>query len=163
MGLTTASAAPSAGRDPDRLDAYTAVVQAGEPRSLRQGIEVSGQRQVGSGIELDLVLDQAQADRLRGRGVDLKLTRVKGGKTVQEFAAEQAAGGFNVWRSYDEPGGIPRPALRRGPQQPPAGEARGLGHTGQGRRDHRGQADPGAQEPDGTRPAVLYSSHPARA
>jgi hypothetical protein len=53
-----------------------------------------------------MVLDQAQADRLRGRGVDLELTRVEDGMTVREFAAEQAANGFNVWRSYDESGGI---------------------------------------------------------
>ena len=32
-----------------------------------QGIDVSGQRRVANGIELDMVLDQAQADRLRGR------------------------------------------------------------------------------------------------
>ena len=78
-GLTAASATPSAGRDPDRLDAYTAVVQAAEiPAIAEQGIDVSGQRPVANGIELDIVLDQAQADRLRDRGVDLKLTRVKG-------------------------------------------------------------------------------------
>ena len=48
MGLTTASAAPSAGRDPDRLDATAPVVQAGEIATIaQQGIEVSGQRQVG--------------------------------------------------------------------------------------------------------------------
>ena len=83
-GVTTASAQPSAGRDSDRLDAYTAVVQADEIATIaQQGIDVSGQRQVANGIELDMVLDQAQADRLRGRGVDLKLTRVKGGKTVR--------------------------------------------------------------------------------
>jgi uncharacterized protein YqfA (UPF0365 family) len=83
VGFTTASAAPSAGRDSDRLDAYTAVVQADEIATIaQQGIEVNGQRRVANGIELDMVLDQAQADRLRGRGVDLKLTRVKGGKTV---------------------------------------------------------------------------------
>ena len=116
-GLTTASAAPGAGTD--RLDAYTAVVQAAEiPLIAQQGIDVSGQRTVANGIELDMVLDQAQADGLRGRGVDLKLTRVEGGLTVQEFAAEQAANGFTVWRSYDEPGGIrdqlsPRPVTTR--------------------------------------------------
>ena len=48
----------------------------------------------------------SQASRLRARGVKLDLTRVKGGKTVRQFAAAQAAGGYTVWRSYDEPGGI---------------------------------------------------------
>ena len=80
VGLTAASAAPSASRDRDRLDAYTAVVQTDELSMIaQQGIEVSGQRRGAAGIELDMVLDRAQADRLRSRGVDLKLTRVKGG------------------------------------------------------------------------------------
>ncbi len=105
--FTPASAAPSAAADPDRLDAYTAVVQPAQIATIgQQGIEVSGHRQVANGTELDMVLNQAQANRLRDRGIDLKLTRVKGGKTVREFAAEQASNGFTVWRSFDEPGGI---------------------------------------------------------
>jgi hypothetical protein len=55
-GLTGASAAPSTGSG--RLD-YTAVVQVAEmPLIAQQGIEVSGQRQVTNGIELDMVLDR---------------------------------------------------------------------------------------------------------
>src|SRR5262245_28347356 len=86
LGLTTASAAPGGESDPDQLDAYTAVGRAAEiPAIAEQGIDVSGQRTVANGIELDMVLDHAQADRLRAKGVDLKLTRVKGGKTVRQF------------------------------------------------------------------------------
>ena len=160
VGLTTASAAPSAGRDPDPLDAYTAVVQAAElPTIAQQGIDVSGQRPVANGIELDMVLDQAQADRLRGRGVDLKLTRVKGGKTVREFAAEQAANGFTVWRSYDEPGGIRDQLYAAARDNPQLVKLEVLGHTGQGREIIAVKLTQGARgTPDGTRPAVLYSS-----
>jgi len=160
MGLTTASAAPSAARDSDRLDAYTAVVQADEIATLaQQGIEVSGQRRVANGIELDMVLDQAQAERLRGKGVDLKLTRVKGGKTVREFAAEQAANGFTVWRSYDETGGIRDQLYAAARNNPQLVKLEVLGHTGQGREIIAVKLTQGAQEqPDGKRPAVLYSS-----
>jgi hypothetical protein len=160
MGLTTASAAPSAARDSDRLDAYTAVVQADEIATIaQQGIEVSGQRRVANGIELDMVLDQAQAERLRGKGVDLKLTRVKGGKTVREFAAEQAANGFTVWRSYDETGGIRDQLYAAARNNPQLVKLEVLGHTGQGREIIAVKLTQGAQEqPDGKRPAVLYSS-----
>ncbi len=160
VGLTTASAAPNAGRDSDRLDAYTAVVQADEiPTIAQEGIEVSGQRQVANGIELDVVLDQAQADRLRGRGVDLKLTRVKGGVTVQEFAAQQAANGFNVWRSFDESGGIRDQLYAAARNNPQLVKLEVLGHTGQGREIIAVKLTQGARgTPDGTRPAVLYSS-----
>jgi hypothetical protein len=160
MGLTTASAAPSAARDSDRLDAYTAVVPADEIATIaQQGIEVSGQRRVANGIELDMVLDQAQAERLRGKGVDLKLTRVKGGKTVREFAAEQAANGFTVWRSYDETGGIRDQLYAAARNNPQLVKLEVLGHTGQGREIIAVKLTQGAQEqPDGKRPAVLYSS-----
>ncbi|HVD24322.1 MAG TPA: M14 family zinc carboxypeptidase [Lapillicoccus sp.] len=160
MGLTTASAAPSAARDSDRLDAYTAVVQADEIATIaQQGIEVSGQRRVENGIELNMVLDQAQAERLRGKGVDLKLTRVKGGKTVREFAAEQAANGFTVWRSYDETGGIRDQLYAAARNNPQLVKLEVLGHTGQGREIIAVKLTQGAQEqPDGKRPAVLYSS-----
>ncbi len=157
-GLITASAAPGAGPDP--LDSYTAVVQATQLATIaQQGIDVSGQRAVANGIELDMVLNQAQADRLRGRGVDLKLTRVKGGKTVREFAAEQAASGFNVWRSYDEPGGIRDQLYAAARDNPQLVKLDVLGHTGQGREIIAVKLTQGARgTPDGTRPAVLYSS-----
>src|SRR5918994_1649511 len=160
VGFTTASAAPSAGSDPDRLDAYTAVDQADEISTIaQQGIEVNGQRQVANGIELDMVLDQAQADRLLGRGVDLKLTRVQGGLTVQEFAAEQATDGFNVWRSFDEAGGIRDQLYAAARNNPLLVKLEVLGHTGQGREIIAVKLTQGAPRiPDGTRPAVLYSS-----
>jgi Zinc carboxypeptidase len=160
VGFTTASAAPSAGRDPDRLDAYTAVVQAAEISAIaQQGIEVTDQRRVADGIELDMVLDQAQADRLRGRGVDLRLTRVQGGKTVQEFAAEQAASGFTVWRSFDEPGGIRDQLYAAARDNPQLVKLEVLGHTYQGREIIAVKLTQGARGiRDGRRPAVLYSS-----
>jgi hypothetical protein len=158
--FTTASAAPSAGRDPDRLDAYTAVVPADELSVIsEQGIDVSGARPVAAGIELDMVLDKAQADRLRGRGIELKLTRVKGGKTVQQFAAAQAANGFNVWRSYDEPGGIRDQLYAAARANPQLVKLEVLGHTGQGREIIAVKLTQGARgTPDGTRPAVLFSA-----
>ncbi|HEX5877470.1 MAG TPA: M14 family zinc carboxypeptidase, partial [Actinomycetota bacterium] len=136
------------------------MVQADEIATIaEQGIEVSGQRRVANGIELDLVLDQAQADRLRGRGVDLKLTRVKGGLTVQEFAAQQAANGFTVWRSFDESGGIRDQLYAAARNNPQLVKLEVLGHTGQGREIIAVKLTQGAQEqPDGRRPAVLYSS-----
>jgi hypothetical protein len=160
VGFTTASAAPSAVSDPDRLDAYTAVVQPAEIATIaQQGIEVSGHRQVANGIELDMVLDQALAERLRGKGVDLKLTRVKGGKTVREFAAEQAANGFTVWRSYDESGGIRDQLYAAARNNPQLVKLEVLGHTGQGREIIAVKLTQGAlEQPDGSRPAVLYSS-----
>ena len=153
----TASAAPN---DPDPLDAYTAVVGAAQlPTIVDQGIDVSGQRAVANGIELDMVLDPSQADRLRDKGVNLKLTRVKGGKTVRQFAAEQAANGFTVWRSYDEPGGIRDQLYAAARNNPQLVKLQVLGRTGQGREIIAVKLTQGARgAKDGSRPAVLYSS-----
>ena len=157
---SAAAAAPSAPPDPDQLDAYTALVQPSEVATIiQQGIEVSGQRQVANGIELDMVLDQGLAEQLRGKGVDLRLTRVKGGKTVREFAAEQAVAGFTVWRSFDEPGGIRDQLYAAAAANPQLVKLEVLGHTGQGREIIAVKLTQGARgTPDGARPAVLYSS-----
>ena len=74
-GLTSATAAPTAvGRDPDRLDAYTLTVTPSELSAVSDlGVEVSGQRSVEDGLELDVVLDGAQANKLEAQGVDVAL------------------------------------------------------------------------------------------
>jgi hypothetical protein len=61
---------PTVGRDPEQLDAYTAVVPAEQLAAIaEQGIDVSGQQPLENGVKLDLVLTQAQADHLRSLGV----------------------------------------------------------------------------------------------
>jgi hypothetical protein len=160
-GLTTAAAAPTAaGRDPDRLDAYTATVAPSEMAVIAQeGFDASGRRLVRGGVELDLVLTKGQAQRLEARGVDLELTRVEDGTTVRQFAAQQAAGGFNVWRSFDEPGGIRDQLYAAARRNPQLVKLEVLGHTEQGREIIAVKLTQGARGvPDGSRPAALYSS-----
>ena len=104
MLLTLAFAVPASAA---QLDAYTAVVKPNQLRTLaEQGFDITTQQNVAGGIEVGLVLDQAQRAKLADDGINARLTRVKGGQTHRQFAAEQAANGFQVWRSYDEPGGF---------------------------------------------------------
>ena len=111
------------------------------------------------GVEVELVMSPAQADLLEAHGVDVKLTRVKGGLTVRQFAAQQAAAGFTVWRSYDEPGGIRDQLYAAARKNPQLVKLEVLGHTGQGREIIAVKLTQGAGDvPDGARPAVLYSS-----
>jgi len=159
--LTPTAAGPTApARDPDRLDAYTVTVAPSELSAItEQGFDVTDQRRVKGGVELDLVMDQAQAAKLEAQGADVELTRVKGGQTVRQFAAAQAANGFNVWRSYDESGGIRDQLYAAARNNPQLVKLEVLGHTGQGREIIAVKLTQGAQEqPDGRRPAVLYSS-----
>jgi hypothetical protein len=97
--LCTASAVPAAGNK-HMYEVYTAKVDRDQARDIaRAGYDVVADRQTAAGIELDLVLSSAERARLAGQGVRLDLKRLKSGLTVQEFAAAQAAGGFEVWRS----------------------------------------------------------------
>src|SRR3954451_10809652 len=156
-GLTTATAAPTAaGRDPDRLDAYTLTVAPSELSAVSDlGVEVSDQRPVDGGLELDVVLDGAQANKLEAQGVEVELTRVQGGLTVRQFAAKQAAGGFNVWRSYDEAGGIRDQLYAAARKNPGLVKLKVIGHTGQGREILAVKVTEDARDTrDGKRPAV---------
>src|SRR5215203_5846509 len=159
--LTLAEAAPTAlGRDRDRLDAYTATVAPSQLSVIaEQGLDVTGQRRVKGGLEVELVMSPAQADLLEAHGVEVELTRVKGGLTVRQFAAQQAANGFNVWRSYDEAGGIRDQLYAAARQTPQLVKLEVLGHTGEGREIIAVKLTQGARDvPDGARPAALYSS-----
>lgn len=160
-GLSSATAAPTAaGRDPDRLDAYTVTVAPSELSAVSDlGVEVSDQRSVDGELELDVVLDGTQANRLEAQGVDVELTRVAGGLTVRQFAARQAAGGFNVWRSYDERGGIRDQLYAAARNNPKLVKLQVIGRTWQGREILAVKVTENARHKrDGSRPAVLFSS-----
>lgn len=159
-GPASASPTPNVGRDPDQLDAYTAVVPTDQLTAIaEQGIDVSGQQPLENGVKLDLVLTPAQADHLRSLGVDVQLTRVDGGLTVQEFAARQAASGYKVWKSYDEPGGIKDQLFAAARKNPDLVKLVILGWTEQHRPIIAVKLTAGGPwVPDGRRPAVLYSA-----
>lgn len=159
-GPASASPTPSVGRDPDQLDAYTAVVPTDRLAAIaEQGIDVSGQQPTPDGVKVDLVLTSAQADHLRSLGIDVQLTRVEGGLTVQEFAARQAASGFQVWKSYDERGGIRDQLFAAARKNPDLVKLVILGWTYQHRPIIAVKVTAGGPwVPDGKRPAVLYSA-----
>lgn len=159
-GPASASPTPNVGRDPDQLDAYTAVVPADRLAAIaEQGIDVSGQQPTPDGVKVDLVLTSAQADHLRSLGIDVELTRVEGGLTVQEFAARQAASGFKVWKSYDERGGIRDQLFAAARKNPDLVKLVILGWTYQHRPIIAVKLTAGGlRVPDGKRPAVLYSA-----
>ena len=154
----TASSSPPGGGD---LDAYTAVVTPNQLAELaRQGHDVHEGRQTSAtGIQVDLILTPAQRDQLRKQGIDAQLTRVKGGQTVKEFAAAEAAGGFTVWRSWDEPGGIKDQLVQAAAANPQVAKLVKIGTTIQGRDLLAIKLTQGANGiADGSRPAVLYSA-----
>ena len=124
------------------------------------GVELAGQRRTASGLEADAVLTRSQVSKLRASGVKVSLTRNKKGQTVTEQARAMAAAGFDVYRSWDEPGGSGTscPRSRQNPQLVKLVE--GPEKTNQGRDLIALKVTQNANlRPDGSRPAVLYSSN----
>ena len=161
--LLAALSAPIAGakqRAADRMNAYTAVVRADQLGTLaEQGFELTGQRKVAGGIEVGLVATRDQRDKLAQAGIRVRLTRVRGGQTVRQFAIAQAENGFQVWRSWDEPGGFSDQMYAIARDNPQIAKLVKLGTTGQGREILAIKLTQGARgQRDGSRPAVLYSS-----
>jgi hypothetical protein len=150
LGVSASSASAVRG-DRLGLDVYSAVVRGGQLGELnRDGVDVSVQGKVARGFDVQLILNDNQRAKLEAAGIDTKLARVKGGRTVKQFAVAQAESGFNVWRSWDEPGGIRDEMYAVARDNPQLAKLVRLGTTLQGReilalkltQGARGQAEP---------------------
>jgi hypothetical protein len=109
--------------------------------------------------EAQIVLSPTERDSLQARGYDVKVTRDKQGRSAAQRAAAQAAAGFTVWRSWDEPGGIRDDLHAVARNNPQLVKLEVLGHTYGGRELLALKLTQGAGDiADGARPAVLYSA-----
>ena len=156
-GAAPGAAPAAAPLDRGHIDAYTATVTPAQRSQLaRLGHDLSEQGHRPDRVQL--YLTPSQLDDVRKLGVSPQLTRVKGGKTVREFAAAQAVNGFTVWRSYDETGGI-RDQMYAAAGNSAIAKLVKLGTSIQGREILAVKLTQGAPGlADGSRPAVLYSS-----
>jgi glutaredoxin len=142
------------------FEEYTVEGNAAKIAKTIGGVELAGVEQTASGIRADAVLTSDQRAKLAATGVDVELTRNSKGLTVTQQAARQAAGGFNVYRSWDEPGGIRDELYQVARENPNLVKLEVLGETHQGREIIAMKLTQGARNtPDGSRPSVLYSSN----
>ena len=78
---------------------------------------------------------------------------------MRQFAAAQAVSGYNVWRSYDEPGGYRDILTETARSYPAVTKLVKLGTTYQGRDILALKMTQGARgKKDGSRPAVIFSA-----
>ena len=158
--IALAIAPAAAGQGREKLEMYTVTGNAGKIARATQGLELAGLRYTRRGIRADVVLTNAQRAKLAASGVKLRLKRNRRGRTVSAQAAAQAVGGFNVYRSWDEPGGIRDELYRVARGNPQIVDLDVIGRTYQGREIIALKVTQGARgERDGSRPAVLYSSN----
>ncbi len=150
----------NAAEDDGALDMYTVDATGAEAAEiLAGGFDIADSRVTESGVSLDIVLTEAEAKGLQNRGVDVKVKKNKDGKSARQLAAEQAAAGYTVFRSWDEPGGIRDELYRLAKENPQLVKLEVLGHTSQGRELIALKLTQGARGiADGARPAVLHSS-----
>ena len=142
------------------LEMYTLRGSAATIGQLTPGVELAGVRNTRGGIRADAVLTRSQRAKLVASGVKVRLKRNAKGQTVTEQAALQAANGFEVYRSWDEPGGIRDELYNVAARNPQLVKLEVLGTTHQGRELIALKLTQGARGlRDGTRPAVLYSSN----
>ena len=157
VAIQTAQAKPPGD---EHLDMYTVRAPAAQAAGFaRSGFDVVSLKPSGAMTEAQMVLSPAERDSLHARGYDIAVTKDKQGRSEAQRAAAQAASGYTVYRSWDEPGGIRDELHAVAAQNPQLVKLEVLGHTHQGRELLALKITQGARgTPDGTRPAVLYSA-----
>ena len=143
-----------------QLDMYTVRAPAAEAAGfVSSGLDVVAQKPAGAMTEAQIVLSPVERDAFVARGYDVKVTRDQQGRSQAQRAAAEAAGGFTVWRSWDEPGGIRDELHAVAAANPQLVKLEVLGHTYGGRELLALKVTQSANDvADGTRPAVLYSA-----
>jgi hypothetical protein len=160
VAITLTVAPTAAGKSREKLDMYTLRGNAAKIARATGGLELAGLRYTRQGIRADAVLTRSERTRLVASGVDVRLKRDRRGRTVSAQAAAQAVGGFNVWRSWDEPGGIRDELYDVASDNRQIVKLEVLGTSHQGRELIALKVtDDARNKADGSRPAVLYSSN----
>lgn len=157
FAIALAIAPAAAGKERSMFQEYTVTGNAAKIAEAIGGVELAGVQQTRSGIRADAVLTRGERAKLAATGIGVKLTRNKQGLTVAQQAAQQAAGGYNVYRSWDEPGGIRDELFAVARRNPQLVKREVLGTTHQGREIVALKVTQSARDvPDGSRPPVLY-------
>ncbi len=162
--LSVSVVAPATAKDhpSGQLDMFSARVDAATAARLTQaGYDISDSADNADGtVTLTLILSPQERAQLRKEGVRTAAVRDARGRTSRERALEQAASGYNVYRSYDEPGGIRDELYDLAKKNAGFVKLVVIGHTIQGREILALKLTQGAKgTPDGRRPAAMYVSN----
>ena len=126
----------------------------------RQRLRHRGDERSPGGVRVDLVLTAASRDRLAAQGVKLGAqAQRRRARPSGSRRPPQAAGGFTVWRSYDEREGFATSSTRSRGRTRSIVKLEVIGHTLQGREIIALKVTKDAKTiADGARPDVLYMS-----
>jgi hypothetical protein len=138
---------------------YEATVDGATLQELvTKGYDVTLIEDTRAGSRVGLVLDRGERKALAAEGVDLSLYRNPRGQTARQAFAEQQQGGFQVYRSFDERGGIRDELYQIARQNRDIVKLEVLGESHQGREHIALKLTHNARRvADGSSPAVLYA------
>src|SRR5262245_7710596 len=158
LSVSIGASSLGAGGKKELLQMYTARVDRATVGMLaREGYDVAAAKQVDGSVQVDIVLTTHERDRLAARGIGLSLLRNRAGLTVQQQAAAKSAYGCNVWRSYDEAGGIRDELYDIAKKNPSIVKLEVVGHSVRGREIIALKVTKNARVlADGARPAAVY-------
>jgi Zinc carboxypeptidase len=144
-----------------QLKAYTATVDGTTLQELVEGgYDVTPTEQTRRGTEVLLVLSAGERKALNGKGISTTF-QSNGRERKHVTAASQSIHGWDVYRSYDEPGGIEDQirAIANRPQNRGFAKLYDIGDSLEGRDILAVRLTQGARgRPLGKRPAVLYQA-----
>jgi Zinc carboxypeptidase/Immune inhibitor A peptidase M6 len=160
LTLSAPAAAGLAGKKSVSLDQYKATVDQAVYRDLLTRYDIVSARHLANGqVTVDLVLARSQVRALRADGITVKLRKNRFGLSARQFAALQAEDGFTVWRDFDSADGLRAQMYAIARRNPQLVRLEVIGHSVQDREIIALKLTQSAGEvPDGSRPAVLYSS-----
>ncbi|MEW9551434.1 M14 family zinc carboxypeptidase [Nonomuraea sp. NPDC050783] len=144
----------------DRIELYQLDSAPGTGQALREkGFDVVQQEVKGGKEHVELTAAAADLAGLTKLGYKPEPVRNPQGQTQQEAARAQAAGGYNVWRSYSEPGGIADQLKALADANKDVVKLQSIGRTLRGQDILAAKVSTGARLlPDGLKPAALYSA-----
>ncbi|MCT9933524.1 M14 family zinc carboxypeptidase [Planotetraspora sp. A-T 1434] len=162
--LTPIAGAQAASGDPlppsDRSDLYQLDSPPGTAGALLQkGFDVVQQKIAGDKEHIELTATQIDLKKLQGLGLRPQPVRNPQGQTQLQAAKAQAAGGYTVWKSYSEKGGIADQLRAIADANKDVAKLESIGKTVQGKDILAIKLTKLARVlPDGAKPAVLYSA-----
>jgi Zinc carboxypeptidase/Immune inhibitor A peptidase M6 len=163
--VVTLTAGPAYAKQPDpngrdSFEVYEGTLtpeQLNELRSVGVDAREITRETDGSATKVETVLTERQAARLAAKGVKLEVKRI-GGKAASQVLREQAAAGFDVYRSYSEPGGIKDEINAVAAQYPMLTKVVTIGKSVQGKDIRAVKVTRNAKQvADGSRPATAYT------
>ncbi|MCA2222839.1 M14 family metallopeptidase [Nonomuraea aurantiaca] len=144
----------------DRIELYQLESTPGTGQALKEkGFDVVQQDTAGGKEHVEVTAAQTDLDGLRKLGYRPEPVRNPQGQTQLEAAKAQAAGGYTVWKSYSEPGGIADQLKAIANANKDIVKIESLGKTLKGQDILAVKVTALARVlPDGIKPATLYSA-----